>query len=177
MTKNLNMQLPYARATVSISDVVVVRTWASCLYLENDIWHTAWVFRKILNKWPIVGVMLMQTHATCSWDRALAHLGETSNLEQIGCIVLLFTWPARASVNPPGTRLDPLIKLICNNVWKSAEPHSVMNYSKPDTERCANKDAGPQGGGLWDPTSVGEENEKFFIGMWKPLPNKHVLKP
>ena len=41
MTKNLNMQLPYARATVSISDVVVVRTWAFCLYLKNDMWHTA----------------------------------------------------------------------------------------------------------------------------------------
>ena len=129
MTKNLNMQLPYARATVSISDVVVVRTWASSLYLKNDIWHTAWVFRRILSKWPTVGVMLMQTHATCSWDRALAHLGVTSNLEQIGCVVLLYTWPVRASMNPPGARLDPLIKLICNNVWKSAKPHSVMNYS------------------------------------------------
>ena len=72
---------------------------------------------------------LMQTHATCSLDRALAHLGVTSNLEQIGCVVLLYTWPARASVNPPGARLDPLIKLICNDVWKLAEPHSVMNYS------------------------------------------------
>ena len=129
MTKNLNMQLPYARATVSISDVVVIHTWASSLYLKNDIWHTAWIFRRILSKWPTVGVMLMQTHATCSWDRALAHLGVTSNLEQIGCVVLLYTWPARASVNPPGARLDPLIKLICNNVWKSVEPHSVMNYS------------------------------------------------
>ena len=45
---------------------------------------------------------------------------------------------------------------------------------EPDTERCANKDAGPQGGGLWDPTLVEEKNEAFFIGMWKPLPNKHV---
>ena len=32
--------------------------------------------------------MLLQTHATCSWDRALAHLGVASNLEQIGCVVL-----------------------------------------------------------------------------------------
>ena len=39
MTKNLNMQLPYARTTVSISDVVVVRTWVFCLYLKNDMWH------------------------------------------------------------------------------------------------------------------------------------------
>ena len=29
---------------------------------------------------------------------------------------------------------------------------------------------------LWDPTSVGEENETFFIRMWKPLPNVRVLK-
>ena len=28
----------------------------------------------------------------------------------------------------------------------------------------------------WDPTSVGEENEVFFIRVWKPLSNKHVLK-
>ena len=123
------MQLPYARTTVSIFDVVVVRTWAFCLYQKNYMWQTAWVFQRILSKWPTVGVMLMQTNATCSWVRALTHLGVTSNLEQIGCVVLLYTWPTRASVNPPGARLDPLIKLIWNDVWKLAEPHSVMNYS------------------------------------------------
>ena len=30
---------------------------------------------------------------------------------------------------------------------------------------------------MWDPTSVGEENEAFLIRMWKPLPSKCVLKP
>ena len=29
---------------------------------------------------------------------------------------------------------------------------------------------------LWDPTSVGKENETFFIRVWKPLPNIPVLK-
>ena len=46
-------------------------------------------------------------------------------------------------------------------MWK----HLLQMASEPDTERCADKDAGPQGGGLLDPTSVGEENEAFFIGM------------
>ena len=27
-----------------------------------------------------------------------------------------------------------------------------------------------------DPTSIGEENEAFFIRVWKPLPSRHVLK-
>ena len=33
-----------------------------------------------------------------------------------------------------------------------------------------------KGGGLWDPTSVEEGNEAFFIRVWKPLPNRPVLK-
>ena len=69
-----------------------------------------------------------------------------------------------------------------------------------DTRRRASEDAGPQrrwiggshtdwrgervpermldleGGGLWDPTSVEEGNEAFFIRVWKPLPNRPVLK-
>ena len=34
----------------------------------------------------------------------------------------------------------------------------------------------PKGGGLWDPTSIGKENETFFIRVWKPLPSRRVLK-
>ena len=86
--------------------------------------------------------------------------------------------------------------------------------SKPDTERCASeeaeprrgvdmrrcasKDTGPQGGGLWHidwrrervlartlglegvwivRSHIGwEENETPFIRMWKPLPSRRVLK-
>ena len=33
-----------------------------------------------------------------------------------------------------------------------------------------------KGGGLWDPTLVGEENETLFIRVWKPLPSRCVLK-
>ena len=29
---------------------------------------------------------------------------------------------------------------------------------------------------MWDPTSVGEENETFFIWVWKPLPSICILK-
>ena len=29
---------------------------------------------------------------------------------------------------------------------------------------------------LWDLTSVGEENETFFIRVWNPLPSRRVLK-
>ena len=28
----------------------------------------------------------------------------------------------------------------------------------------------------WDPTLVGERNEAFFTRVWKPLPNRRVLK-
>ena len=34
----------------------------------------------------------------------------------------------------------------------------------------------PKGGGLWDPTSVEEENETSLIKVWKPLPSRRVLK-
>ena len=34
----------------------------------------------------------------------------------------------------------------------------------------------PKGGGLWDPTSVGKENETFFIRVGKPLPSRYLLK-
>ena len=30
---------------------------------------------------------------------------------------------------------------------------------------------------MWDPTSDGEENETFFIRVWKTLTSRHVLKP
>ena len=36
----------------------------------------------------------------------------------------------------------------------------------------ANENAGPRrGGGLCDPTSIGDENEALFIRVWKPLPS------
>ena len=34
----------------------------------------------------------------------------------------------------------------------------------------------PKRGGLWDPTSVGNENKTFFIRVWKPLPSIRILK-
>ena len=34
---------------------------------------------------------------------------------------------------------------------------------------------GLEGGGLWDPISVGEGNEAFFIRAWKPLLGQHLL--
>ena len=34
----------------------------------------------------------------------------------------------------------------------------------------------PEGGGLRDPTSVGEENKTIFIRVWKPLFRRGVLK-
>ena len=38
-TRNLNMNLPYARATVSARDAAVLRTSAPSLYLKNDLAH------------------------------------------------------------------------------------------------------------------------------------------
>ena len=76
----------------------------------------------------------------------------------------------------------------------------LQMVSEPDMKRCVSEDVrprrgwivrshvdwrrervpmrtlDPKGGGLWDPTSSGEENETFFIKVWKPLPSKRVLK-
>ena len=41
---------------------------------------------------------------------------------------------------------------------------------------CQQRRWAPKGGGLCDPSSVGEENETFFIRVWKPLPSRRVLK-
>ena len=35
----------------------------------------------------------------------------------------------------------------------------------------------PKVGELWDPTSVGEGNERFFLRVWKSLHRKSVFKP
>ena len=35
---------------------------------------------------------------------------------------------------------------------------------EPDTEQCASEDVSPQGGGLRDPTSIGEGNEASLKG-------------
>ena len=35
---------------------------------------------------------------------------------------------------------------------------------------------GPERDGLGGPTLVGEENETFFMRVWKPLPSRLVLK-
>ena len=45
-----------------------------------------------------------------------------------------------------------------------------------NTGRFTSEDVGSQKGvGLWNPTSVGEENKTFFARVWKPLPlpNRH----
>ena len=64
------MQLHYAHVIVSICDIAVIYTWASC--------H-------------------MQA---CFWDLSLVHLGVASSLGQIGCVLLPYTRPTSASVNP-----------------------------------------------------------------------------
>ena len=38
-TRNLNMNLPYARAPVSACDAAVLHTSAPYLYLKNDVAH------------------------------------------------------------------------------------------------------------------------------------------
>ena len=57
------MQLSYARATVSDHDVAVNRTWTPCLYLKKQYGTWPEYFEKYLVSDPIIGVMLMQTHA------------------------------------------------------------------------------------------------------------------
>ena len=44
----------------------------------------------------------------------------------------------------------------------SSELGLLQMVSEPDTRRCANKEA-PKGGGLLDPTSIGEGNETFHL--------------
>ena len=48
--------------------------------------------------------------------------------------------------------------------------------SEPVIGRRASEDVGSQGGGLWDPTSVGEGNKAFLVRVWKPLPSRRVLR-
>ena len=50
-------------------------------------------------------------------------------------------------------------------------PTSIEEWNKCPRERWVLK-----GGGLCDLTSVREENETSFIRVWKPLPNRRVLK-
>ena len=56
--------------------------------------------------------------------------------------------------------------------WKRAD-WGVPHWLEKGTS--ASEDARPRrggGGGLWDPTSVGEGNETFFTRVWKPLPSR-----
>ena len=48
--------------TVSTRDAAVIRTWASCLYLKNDMAQLEY-FKEYLVSDPTIGVMLMQRHA------------------------------------------------------------------------------------------------------------------
>ena len=67
---------------------------------------------------------------------------------------------------------------LFSRVIKLVNSFIIASFGDPSTETCL---------GLipycklvnitWDPTSVGEENETFFIRVWKPLPSRRVLKP
>ena len=52
----------------------------------------------------------------------------------------------------------------------------LQMVSEPETERCASENAGPQGGGLCDLTSIGKGNETLLIRVWRSLSSRHVLK-
>ena len=63
-TRILNMQLSYARATVSDHDVAVNRTWAPCFYLKNNMAPCLYLKNNMAHGLSIVsnptlGVMLM----------------------------------------------------------------------------------------------------------------------
>ena len=49
-------------------------------------------------------------------------------------------------------------------------------YHSQTSNDVSARTLGLQEGGLWDLTSAGEENETFFIRVWKPLPSRRVLK-
>ena len=51
------------------------------------------------------------------------------------------------------------------------DPTSIVEKNECQQGHCAPKESG-----LWDPTSIGEENETSFIRVWKTLPSRHVLK-
>ena len=54
--------------------------------------------------------------------------------------------------------------------WIEGVPHQLKKGTS------ASKDAKSWRGGLWDPTSAGEENETPFIRVWRPLPSRLVSK-
>ena len=93
------------------------------------MWDKAWVFRRIFSKWPHCRGRCRCKHMqSCSWDLSLFSRGSLQS-GQIGCAVLPYTRPTRASVNPQGARTPPrssLVKLIYSDVQRSVEPHSVM---------------------------------------------------
>ena len=75
----------------------------------------------------------------------------------------------------PTRRLSPEgggHEVVCQHGWWA--PQGVWN-SKEGNE-CQWGHWAPKASGLWDLTSVGEENEKFFTRVWKPLPSRGVLK-
>ena len=95
------MQLPYAHVIFSTCDVAVIHTWAPCLYLKM-MWHTTWVFGRILNKWPNCRGHAKCNHMQiCSRDLCLSHLilWVASSPNYYECVVLPYTQPTRASVS------------------------------------------------------------------------------
>ena len=52
---------------------------------------------------------------------------------------------------------------------EEAEPRSGVDWRVPHRNECQQGRWSPKGGGLWNPISVGEENETFFIRTWKAL--------
>ena len=54
---------------------------------------------------------------------------------------------------------------------------SLQMVSKSDTGRCVSEEIEPRRGVDCEiPNPVGEENETFFIRLWKPLSSIRVLK-
>ena len=67
------MQLSYAHVTVFDHDAAVNRTWASCLYLKNNMAHGLSILKKYSVSDPTIRAMLMQTHAIMSYGSISNH--------------------------------------------------------------------------------------------------------
>jgi len=135
------MHLSDACVIVSTCDVAAICTWSLTCTLKI-IWHTSWVFRRILSKWPHYRGHAKCNHMqSCSWNLSLSHLGVASSPEYYGCVILSYTRPTRASADPQATRISlrpSLVKqAICSNVWRLVELLVSCSPWSPCSSYCA----------------------------------------
>ena len=113
------------------------------IFTWKMMWHTAWIFQRILSKWPHY-----RGHAKCShiqiWSRdlCLSHhiLRVASSPDYYGCVVIPYEVNLQAVHTPPGPSLVKLA--VSSDTRRSAEP--LVSFS-PSTSYCVHLRSSSQG--------------------------------